>query len=62
MCSPGGTRVPRPLRELPGTDLDQVGTWRRVVVVGAEADLAAVLKALLRADRLDVEVAHVRRA
>ena len=62
MCSPGGARVPRPLRELPGTDLDQVGTWRRVVVVGAEADLAAVLKALLRADRLDVEVAHVRRA
>lgn len=39
-----------------------MGIWRRVVVVGTDADLATVLKALLRADRLDVEVALVRRA
>ena len=32
-----------------------------MVVVGSHADLAAVLTRLLRADRLDVEVAHVRR-
>lgn len=54
--------MPRPLRDLPRTDLDGLGAWRRVVVVGPDADLAAVLKALLRADRLDVEVAHVRRS
>lgn len=54
--------MPRPLRDLPRTDLAGVADWRRVVVVGSDADLAAVLKALLRADRLDVEVAHVRRA
>ncbi|CDQ43333.1 hypothetical protein BN1047_01198 [Mycolicibacterium neoaurum] len=35
--------------------------FRRVIVVGADADLASVLKRLLRADRLDIEVAHVRR-
>jgi len=62
VLSPGGARVPRPLRALPRTDLDEIATWRRVVVVGSDADLAAALKALLRADRLDVEVAHVRHA
>ena len=30
---------------------------RRVIVVGTDADLAAVLTRLLRTDRLDVEVA-----
>lgn len=33
---------------------------RRVAVVGSDADLAAVLTRLMRVDRLDVEVAHVR--
>ncbi|MBX7449489.1 hypothetical protein GR927_15955 [Mycolicibacterium sp. 3033] len=62
MLSPDGARVPRPLRGLPRTDLAGVGDWRRIVVVGSGADVAAALTALLRADRLDVEVAHVRRA
>lgn len=54
--------MPRPLRDLPRTDLDGIEAWRRVVVVGTPADLSRVLTALMRADRLDVEVAHVRRA
>uniref|UniRef100_UPI003908AE08 hypothetical protein n=1 Tax=Mycolicibacterium psychrotolerans TaxID=216929 RepID=UPI003908AE08 len=49
------------MRELPTTGLDGITAWRRVVVVGSSADLAATLTALLRADRLDIEVAHVRR-
>ncbi len=62
VLTPSGARVPRPLRDLPRTGLDGVGAWRRVVVIGTDADLAAALRALLRADCLDVEVAHVRRA
>ncbi|MDV3129478.1 hypothetical protein M1247_31545 [Mycobacterium sp. 21AC1] len=54
----GGQRVARPLRGLPVVGLDEVPDQRRVVVTGPVADLAAVLTALLRADRLDVEVAH----
>nr|WP_232518851.1 peptidase M50 [Mycobacterium intracellulare] len=43
-------------------DLDAaIGPFRRLVVVGADADLAAVLTRLLRAERLDVEVAYVPR-
>lgn len=39
-------------------DLDAaIGPFPRLVVVGADADLAAVLTRLLRAERLDVEVA-----
>ena len=57
----GGRRLPRALRDLPVIGLDDVGDCRRVVVVGSDADLAAVLTRLLRADRLDVEVGHVRR-
>ena len=38
-----------------------IGPYRRLVVVGADADLAAVLSRLLRAERLDVEVAYVPR-
>ncbi|OCB11213.1 hypothetical protein A5717_21175 [Mycolicibacterium porcinum] len=49
--------VPRPLRNLPKADVDDLGNHRRLVVTGGEAELAAVLSALLRADRLDVEVA-----
>ncbi|KMO79404.1 hypothetical protein MCHUDSM44219_02946 [Mycolicibacterium chubuense] len=56
----GDRRAPRALRDLPTTGLDGLTAWRRVVVVGSSADLAATLTALLRADRLDVEVAHVR--
>lgn len=41
-------------------DLDAaLGPCRRLVVVGADVDLAAVLTRLLRAERLDVEVAYV---
>jgi hypothetical protein len=36
-----------------------IGRYRRLVVVGADADLATVLSRLLRAERLDVEVAYV---
>lgn len=69
----GGRRVPRSLRRLPTvrvTGRDDVegpiegridaatAAARRVVVVGAAADLATVLTRLLRTERLDVEVAH----
>ena len=67
----GGLRVPRPLADLAIRDIaDDTGraetidaavrAARRVIVVGAEADLATVLTRLLRTERLDVEVAHVR--
>jgi hypothetical protein len=38
-----------------------IGPYRRLVVVGGDADLAAVLGRLLRAERLDIEVAYVPR-
>jgi hypothetical protein len=57
----GGRRLPRPLRGLPVVGIDDITASRRVVVVGSHADLASVLTRLLRAERLDVEVAHVRR-
>ena len=60
----GDRRLPRALRDLPRADLDdlaEVAGCRRVLVVGSDADVAAVLTRLLRADRLDVEVGHVRR-
>jgi hypothetical protein len=56
-----GRRLPRALRDLPVVGLDDIAVCRRVVVVGSDADLAAVLTRLLRENRLDVEVAHVRR-
>jgi hypothetical protein len=60
----GGRRLPRALASLPGVD---GAAWidaampdvRRVIVVGSDADLAAVLTRLMRAERLDIEVAHV---
>lgn len=58
----GGRRTPRALRGLPSISVDQATDFRRLVVVGADKDLAAVLKQLLRADRLDIEVAQVRRS
>lgn len=44
------------------TDIDAaIGPYRRLAVVGADAELAAVLTRLLRAERLDIEVAYVPR-
>jgi hypothetical protein len=67
----GGLRVPGPLSGLPirpaasPADLNAIdaaiGPYRRLVVLGADAELAAVLSRLLRAERLDVEVAYVPR-
>ena len=54
-----GRKLPRPLRELPVTTLDELGDYRRVIVVGSQADLAAVLTSLLRAEKLDVEIGFV---
>jgi hypothetical protein len=43
-------------------DIDAaIGPYRRLAVVGADADLAAVLSRLLRAERLDIEVGYVPR-
>ncbi|ULE34314.1 peptidase M50 [Mycobacterium sp. IDR2000157661] len=55
-----GHRPPRALRGLPVVDSPDA-PCRRLVVVGSDADLATVLTRLMRTDRLDVEVAHVRR-
>lgn len=62
----GDARAPAPLRDLPVHRADgpagidaAIGPYRRLVVVGTDADLAAVLSRLLRAERLDVEVAYV---
>lgn len=62
----GGRPVPGPLAGLPvhpidgPADIDRaIGPYPRLAVVGADADLAAVLTRLLRAERLDVEVAYV---
>ncbi|QZY48883.1 hypothetical protein [Mycolicibacterium austroafricanum] len=60
----GNDRVPRALRDLPvlaSADADDLVGYRRLIVVGTHRDLSQVLTQLLRADRLDIEVAHVRR-
>jgi hypothetical protein len=61
-------RVLGPLTGLPAhradseADIDAaIGPYRRLVLVGTDADLATVLSRLLHADRLDVEVAYVPR-
>jgi hypothetical protein len=61
----GGRRLPGPLAGLAAHRADgpdgidaAAGRCRRLIVVGSDADLAAVLRRLLRADRLDVEVGH----
>lgn len=64
-----GRPVPRPLRGLTTVSVDDetftetldaaIGRYRRLVVVGADTDLARVLTRLLRADRLDIEVGYV---
>jgi len=60
-----GHRVPRPLtglRVIDPDDIDAAIGWaRRLLVIGADADLAAVLTLLLRAGRLDVEVGYAPR-
>ena len=56
----GDRRLPGPLARLAAVDTADVDC-RRLVVVGSDADLASVLTRLLRTERLDVEVAHVRR-
>lgn len=54
----GSGPVPRRLRGLPTVELAAVADHRRVIVAGPAAELSVVLTTLLRADRLDVEVAH----
>ncbi|MGB9222831.1 MAG: peptidase M50, partial [Mycobacterium sp.] len=64
----GDRRLPGPLTGLPAqraagpadtNAIDAViAVCHRLVVVGADADLAAVLTRLLRAERLDIEVAY----
>ena len=63
-----GGHQPRSLDGLPThrvagpVDIDAaIGPYRRLAVIGADADLAAVLNRLLRAERLDIEVAYVPR-
>lgn len=62
----GDRRMPRALTRLPRLDVgdaDALDTVLpesgRLVVLGGEADLAAVLTRLMRTDRLDLEVAPV---
>lgn len=62
----GGRPLPRPLTGLRCLDIDAprqideaAGAAQRLIVAGSDADLAAVLSRLLRADLLDVEVAHI---
>lgn len=55
----GDRRLPRSLRGLPVVDDADAAEYWRLIVVGSDADLGAVLTRLLRADRLDVEVAFV---
>ncbi|MBV8965633.1 MAG: peptidase M50 [Mycobacteriaceae bacterium] len=58
-----GRVLPRALRRLPRADIDDVAEAARengrLIVVGSDADLAAVLTALLRAELLDVEIGFV---
>jgi len=60
----GDRRLPRALACLPTADgatgIDAaIQDARRVIVVGSDADLAVLLTRLMRAERLDIEVAHV---
>jgi len=63
----GDRRVPRPLAGLSvvdvtaPADVDDAAQADRLIVLGTTTDLAIVLARLLRAVRLDVEVALVRR-
>jgi hypothetical protein len=64
----GDRPIPRALSSLPKIDVGDrdsidsaVDGTGRAVVLGTEAELAAVLTRLMRSDLLDIEVAHVRR-
>ncbi len=64
----GPGRAHRPLDALPAHPVESVaeidatiGPYGRLVVVGGDADLASVLGRLMRADRLDIEVAYAPR-
>jgi hypothetical protein len=67
----GEDGVPGPLRGLSAARIEDrddvkvveaaIAGVRRVVVIGADADLAAVLTLLLRAGRLDIEVGYAPR-
>ena len=61
----GDRRAPRPLRAIPVADRDDIDAavrdHRRLIIVGDDADLGAVLTRLLRTERLDTEVAFVSR-
>lgn len=64
----GAADVPAPLAGLVTRYIDSpaavdavVGQFRRLIVVGVDADLALVLTRLVRADRLDVEVGYAPR-
>lgn len=63
----GGRSIPRSLARLAVTsvaapsDVDAAIGARRLIVLGGPADLGTVLARLLRADRLDTEVAPVLR-
>jgi hypothetical protein len=58
----GGARLPRSLTGLPVADAGEIDAaardYRRLIVVGSDADLAGVLTCLLRANRLDVEIGY----
>lgn len=59
----GDHRLPRSLRGLPVADAGDIDaaardSWR-LIVVGSDADLAAVLTRLLRTEQLDVEIGFV---
>ena len=62
-----GRRPPRALGHLPAVtvhktdEIEAAVTARRIVVVGTDRDLAAVLTTLLKAEKLGVEVAFVPR-
>ncbi len=63
----GDRKLPRALASLPRSQASEPNAIdaaaldvRRIVVVGSDADLAAVLTRLMRAERLDIEVAPVR--
>jgi hypothetical protein len=58
-----GSSLPRPLQGVPIAGSEDIAgaarDYRRLIVVGSDADLATVLTALLRAETLDVEVGFV---
>lgn len=63
----GDRRVPRSLASLSPLRVDEpagidpaFADARRLAVVGSEGDLAVVLTRLMRSERLDIEVAHIR--